>query len=386
MLVPSARQPLTIALVAVACLATGTATAEREHGTGSAAGTPPRLSLEADDLVVYLGARAQLQIAMLSGDDTLLSAGDAAEEPGFRLRRARLGVEAVYDEQFYASVVVDLLESEGTALHEAYVGWESRWFMAYGGLVKVPMSRSALLSSQSLQHASRPTGVKGIAPFQQLGMNLGAKFWRERIRLTTGFFNGMQREDSFAGGWTRIGPGLGNRFGGFAVAGRLDVEPLGALGSGASDLDHSRSPLLGIGGGVLFNRGETIRGLGFSADLAFKWHGFSLLTEYLQDFSEPAIEPTEETTQITRVTRRALVAQLGYAPIAGWLDVGFRFEMVDENTEIDDEGDFFAFGGTVSLFAFEGHLKVQLAYQHRMEREGATLDNDTFILQTEGRF
>ncbi len=375
-----------LVLPLVVCTLPLSALAEREFTTGESAGTPPPLSLKAENLEVRLGARAQLQLAMLTGDDALLSAGDAAEEPGFRLRRARLGVQAIYKERFYAAAVVDLLESEGTALHEAYVGWESRWLLVYGGLVKVPMSRSALLSSQSLQQAWRPVGVKGIAPFQQLGLHLGAKFWDEQIRVSAGFFNGLQRGDTFAAGWERLGPGAGNRFGGFAVAGRLDVEPLGTLGPGIADLHHSSDPLLGLGGGVLFNRGETIRGLGFAADLAFKWKGISLLAEYLQDFSKPAFEPTQETIEITKVTRRAVVAQMGYAPIKGWLDVGFRFEMVDTNTEIDDEGDFFGFSGTVSLYALEGHLKVQLAYQHRMEREGATLDNDTFVLQTEGRF
>ena len=362
------------------------ASAEREYGVGDAAGTPPSFLLEADNITVQLSGRAQLQIGMLVGDDALLVAGDAAEEPGFRLRRARFATEAVYKKNTHIALELNLLSGQGSPVHEAHIGWENEWLLAYGGLVKMPVSRSALLSSRSLQHVERPISVRGIAPSQQLGMIVGGKVWDERVRLTAGFFNGMHRGDSFAEGWEQVGPEIGNRFGGFAVSTRLDFEPLGVLGSGPADLGHSRDPLLGVGGGFFFNAGETVRGTGFAADIAFKWMGASLLAEFLQLQTEPAEMPTTVSSALTKVTMRGVVAQVGYAPVRDWLDVAFRFEMVDENTELENEGDFITLGGTVSLFAFEGHLKVQLYYRHRMEMEGKELDNDTFLLQTEGRF
>lgn len=380
------RNLLTVAATAaVLCLLPTDALAEREYSGQSSAGRPPRTSFEAGPLTLYLGGRAQVQAAFLAGDEALLSAGDAAEGPGFRLRRARLGVDGSVNRARFG-VEIDLLESQGTSLHEAYVGYDSTYALLYGGLVKVPLSRSALISSESLQMGDRAIGIDAIAPFQQLGMMAGGKIWDDRVRLLVGVYNGMTRGDTLAGGWRRIAPDKGNRFGGVAISARLDFEPLDLLGGGAGDLKQGTSPRLGIGGGFLWNGGETIESVAFSGDLAFKWYGVGLLAEFIQSTSKPVDEPTEDPGFIAETTSRAIVTQAGYAILANMLEVAFRFEMVDENTERDDEGDFFTFAGAVSGYILEGHIKVQLQYQHRMERNGLELDNDTFFLQAEGRF
>jgi hypothetical protein len=367
-------------------MAPGPASAERELSAQASAGTPPALQLDAGSLTVTFSGRAQLQLAVLAGEDALLSDGDLAEEAGFRLRRARLGMTAEYDKSVSIGVEVDLLESQGSALHEAYIGWENPWALAYGGLVKAPLSRSALTSSDRLQMAERAIGIRGIAPVYQLGVLAGGRFWDQRIRILTGAFNGMQRESTFAGGYSRINPSLGNRFGGVAFAARLDIEPLGLLGPGIADLSHSETPRVGIGGGLLINRGKSIHGMAYSGDLAFKWMGVSLLAEFIQDASEPADEPTQPSTLAAKTKRRVIVGQLGYAAIKDVLDISARVERVDENMDIEDEGDFMAIAGAASLYLAEGHLKVQLFYQHRREQHGKQRKNDALLLQTEGRF
>ena len=376
---------LTVLIVALTLLSS-TAFAERELSSMASAGTPPTLQLDAGPLSVTFSGRAQLQLAILTGEDALLSDGDAAEYAGFRLRRARLGMTALYNKTITVGVEVDLLESEGSALHEAYLGWENEMALVYGGLVKTPLSRNTLHSSRSLQLGERPIGIKGIAPFHQLGVLVGARMWGRKVRILTGVFNGMQRDDTFAGGYTRIDPSIGNRFGGVAFASRIDIEPLGLLGSGASDLTHSPKPLLGLGGGVMGNRGKTIHGLAFGGDLAFKWMGFSLMAEYLRDQSQPADEPTQSTTEQAETKRSVMSGQMGYAVIKNMLDVAARVEMVDENEDIEDEGDFLAIAGAVSLYLSRGHLKIQLFYQHRQEQHGKQRRNNVLLIQTEGRF
>ncbi len=366
------------------------ALAERSYsGTGDD-GRPPPLSLEAGPLTVYVNGRAQVQGAFLVGDDARLEDGDAAfENPGVRLRRARMGLSAKVH-RMRLGVEIDLLGS--LPLHEAYVGYDSRYALAFVGLVKVPMSRFALISSESLQLAERSLGVRHIAPFQQLGLTVGGKFWDRRIRLLAGVYNGMNRADNFGGGWETSIAKDGNRFGGFAVAGRLDIEPLGLLGDGPADLTQRRTFDFGVGGGVLLNKGETVEAMGFSADLALKTHGFALLYEFLQLTTKPTESPTRGTDTTAEVTRRAFVGQLGYTilPIdhkAGAVEVAVRGEMVDENVDKDDEGDHMAIAGAVSWYLLDGHVKTQLSYQHRMElTDGVELDNDVFMLNVEGRF
>ena len=376
---------MTAGVVYALCLLPTPAAAERDQSSVRADGRPPALFLEAGKLRLVINGRAQVHVAFLAGDDARLSDGDAAEEAGFRMRRARLGVGATY-KIFSIGLEVDLLESEGSALHEAFLAEDTKWTMASFGLVKVPLARTALISSEDAAFTEYGFGTRGLAPTQQLGATVGGKVWGGRIRLNVGFFNGLQRADTFTSGYLRIDPKEGARFGGFAFAARLDIDPLGVMSGGDHDIGHSQKPLLGIGGGVLLNRAETIQGLTFAADLAFKYKGFAFLAEYLQDSSKPAEEPTQSTGLTAEVTRRAVLVQAGYAPIKGWLDLGFRFEMVDENTEIEDEGDYFSLAGVVTGYFFEGYLKVQLFYQHRLERFGKVLENDVFLTSLEGRF
>ena len=361
------------------------ALAEQEVGGGATEGRPTPLTFEAGALQVQLGGRAQVQATFLAGDDSLLSAGDLAEDAGFRLRRARLGANALIHRARFG-VEVDLLESNGSALHEAYVGYDSQYALLMTGLVKVPFSRSALLSSESLQLADRALGVDGIAPFQQLGAVLGGKVWDDRVRLLVGVFNGMHRSGTFANGWDRIGPSVGNRFGGYALATRLDFEPLGLLGSGVADLAQSSSFRFGVGGGFLLNQGESIETMGFAGDLALKAYGVGLLAEFIQTTTKPTDQPTQTGGLSAETTSRALVAQLGYTALANTLEVAARFELVDENTDVEDEGDFYAIGAAVSGYLLEGHVKLQLQYLLRLENAGVELDNDSLLLQMEGRF
>ncbi len=372
-------------LLAAVLLLANPAFAERDYTGLRGGGLPPPFSLETDGITVILSGRAQVQGALLVGEDARLDAGDAATgNPGIRLRRARLGVEGeIYRARI--GVEIDLLRGS-SALHEAYLGYDSKYAIAYMGLVKVPMSRSALISSQSLQLSERSIGVRSIAPSQQLGLTVGGQFWNKRIRVLAGLFNGMDRAKTEVGGWARIDPTDGNKFGGFATAARLDVEPLGLLGSGIADLRKGRRFRLGIGGGFLYNGGESITALAYSGDLALKWRGLAFMAEYLASSREPTEAPTQTPPTTAEIESTALVTQLGYTILKNALEISTRFELVDENKALEDEGDFMAIAGAASYYLLDGHVKLQLSYQHRMESHGAELKNDVFMLNAEGRF
>lgn len=375
-----------IALLASLTLIPTMAAAERDYGTAPGGGRSAPLDWTFGDFKLTLSGRAQTQAALYVGDEARLEDGVPAEEPGFRLRRVRLGVEGTYGKYLTIGIEIDPLQSEGRALFEAYIGSEGPYWQAFVGMVKVPYSRAARLSTLDLPFAERATGITAIAPFHQLGLLLGGKAWDEKVRLDFGVFNGLEYGSSSLGGWTQLDPLQGNRFGGVAIAARFEFDPIGKMTAGSSDLDWAKKPLLGLGGGVLYNHGETIRTLGFGGDLQFKWYGAALLIEFLQMSREPVETPTSPTNQITPVKQRTLLVEASYAPIAQWLDLAFRFEMVDDNLELKDEGDFFGIGAAVTGTLFKGHLKVQAHYQHRRERSGLALDNDVFLLNVEGRF
>lgn len=362
-----------------------TALAERDYSGKRGDGRPPPLSLEAGPLTVFISGRAQVQGAFLVGSDARLGSGDAASEhPGVLLRRARMGLAGNID-RLRVGVEINLLQSD-QPVHEGYVGYDSRWAQAFVGLVKVPFSRSALISSEALQLAERAISTQMISPFQQLGITLGGKVWEDRIRLLAGVYNGMNRAETVAGGWARGNPRDGNLFGGFATAARVDIEPLGTLGAGVSDLQQTRDVRFGIGGGVLYNRGLSVQSLGYGADAALKAYGFSLMAEFMRLTTRPADSPTQGTSTTAEVTSQTISAQVGYAAIANLLEIAARFEMLDEDTELEDEGDSMAIAGTLSSWLLDGHVKMQLFYQHRLESKGTELDNNVLMLNVEGRF
>ena len=84
--------------------------------------------------------------------------GDPEDDPGFKLRRVRLGLEGADDTLSYGVVVgvsspydgVEASEDPSTSIQlvDAYGGFspmENLWFV--GGIQKVPLSREALIAS-----------------------------------------------------------------------------------------------------------------------------------------------------------------------------------------------------------------------------------------------
>lgn len=381
----------TLPVLAALTLTTG-ALAEQSYGSRQGSGRPTPLAFNLGEVTLTLSGRAQVQAALYVGDDARLSNGEVAEEVGFRLRRARLGLEAEF-RGLFVGVEADLLEADSSVLNEAYVGWNGDWtdggFTVTGGVIKVPMSRSALISSEALQDGERSLVIRGMAPEQQLGFSVSGRVWEDRVRLQAGLFNGMERDVTFAGGWSRLDPADGNRFGGFAGAARLDLEPIpgtSLLGDGTADLEQRTTAAFGLGGGFLYNDGPSTTTLAWSADLAFKGWGVGFLAEWIEQTTEPEEKPTQATALPVKTKSRGATAQLGYTILAHYLEVAIRADYLDDNTEVDDEGDLLNIGATLSGYLMENRLKVQLYYEHRTELHGADLANDVLLLQAEGRF
>ncbi len=315
------------------------------------------------------------------GDDALRSNGDSMQQPGFRLRRARLGVEGGFEDWLRFEVELDAFDQERTGgpLHEAYVDFRPiRYVGAVAGFQKFPFSYSETRSSARLAHLDRSLGTYAMAPSSTMGVVVYGEPWLGHLRVSAGVFNGLQRKPGFHEGYEPVGVTEGNKFERLSYVGRVDLEPLDPVGSEEADLTGSEHPRLGLGGAFFYNDGRSIATMGASGYLHFKWYGAHVFGEVLWDRSKPQTNPTSTVNTIpSEVERLSAQGSLGYV----WrkLGVAARLEYLDDNRDLETEGDEIVVAGTVTYYAVANFFKAQVEYQHRIERYGRSLKNDAVI-------
>ena len=354
-----------------------------------AAAAPARAGTADDaDLVILDGGQAQIrfigllqaQVAPYVGSQAFLVNGDPAESPGFRLRRARVGFggSAWGDTDFELSLQAS---PAGIDLLDAWVGWRGLTsFSVYAGARKIPFSRFALNSTRSNALIDRPLGVRAMAPFRQVGVTVEGDVGDGLLRWAAGVYNGFVRSTTFHEGYGEATALQGNRFTNLAYAARLDLAPFGPVGAGLADLDQG-SFRGALGGAVYYDDGKTIKTLGWEADLLVKIAGFHFAAEFLWDSADPATQPTTANVIPTTITRTSAVAELGYVILSAQLGVTVRGELLNDDTNVDNNGDEAIFTGGVQYYFHRNHLEAALEYTHRAELHGVKLDNDSLLLQ-----
>lgn len=338
-------------------------------------------TLKSGDFELQFHSRLQLWGGWV-GDDALLTNGDKMQEYGFRLRRARFGIDGNVTKQLSYALELDLFDQERTGgpLYEAFLAYETcPYATIVAGMTKYPYSKAENMSSAGLAHLDRAVGTFAMSPSQTMGVAIESKPWGEHLTVLAGVYNGLQRATSFHDGYESVGVSTGNRFERLSFAGRVDVEPLGPLGRGEPDLKKESSFRLGVGGGGFFNDGSSIRTWGASGTVHLKAWGFHLFSEVLFDHSSPRTQPTSSNTIKAEVDRLALQASLGYMILAKSLGVAARVELLDDNRDRDDEGDELIVAGTLSWYVVGNFFKTYVEYQHRQERHGQALGNDHAI-------
>jgi hypothetical protein len=342
------------------------------------------------DLIVLDGGFAQfvlnglLQTQFLPylGEDARIESGDPADAPGVRIRRARLGVEG------WAWGIVDWelsmqADSSGMQLLDAWVGY--RGLTGLGivvGAKKLPYSRYAMMGAGEGALADRPLGVRAMAPFRQVGLTLEGDLGNGLASWALGVYNGFSRAPSFNEGYRESTALDGNRFTRLAYLAHVELAPLGSLGDSIADFDRG-GLRVGLGGSFYFDHGKTVETLGFEVNLMAKISGLHFIAEYLYDSAEPAAEPTTTGTIPAAVSRQALITELGYLLIGDTLGLTARFELLDDNRDLDNNGDQIALTGGLQYYLRRQHLKTQLEFTHRSELEGLALDNDSLMLQVQ---
>jgi len=342
------------------------------------------------DLVLLDGGMAQikfigltqLEVAPFVGDEAFLLNGDAAERPGFRLRRARVGVAGTAwgDTDYELSLQAT---PDGIDLLDAWVGWRGLTsFAIYGGARKVPFSRFALNSSISSALIDRPFGVRAMAPFRQVGVTLEGDVGDGILQWAAGVYNGFVRGATFHQGYGVEAALQGNRFTNLAYVARLDIAPFGPIGRGLADLDWGGFRAA-VGGAVYYDDGKTVETLGWEVDLLVKVAGLHFAAELIMDSAEPATKPTTGNTIPTSISRMAAVGEVGVVILPEQLGVTLRCELLDTDTDVDDNGDELVFTGGLQYYFHRQHAKAAIEFTHREELEGVALDNDTLLLQVQ---
>ncbi|MFO0549100.1 MAG: porin [Polyangiaceae bacterium] len=327
----------------------------------------------------------QAQVLPYVGDDSLAREGDLSDSEGFRLRRARFGLQVDLLDQGRARVSVELGSREdGEArIHDAflaYVGFP--YLQVFGGALTVPFSRSAMASAGEQAMSERPLVVRSMTPGQQVGAVAHGEIANRAFIYDVGLFNGFSRSDRFFGGYAQNFAPLGNRFDGLAYTVRAATEPIGPLSASIADETHE-APRFGVGANYFYSDGSA-RGIhAFGGDALLHAAGFHLLAEFVYTVVAPKSDPAEPTGAVADVESLGFVGEAGYMILEDLLGIAARFEYIDAARAVDDEGDNWLVGASATAMFLDGMVRGTVEFTHREEIYGLSLDNDAALFQAQ---
>ena len=328
--------------------------------------------LETEDLELRFGSFLQVHTALYTGSEALISNGDVASEPGFRLRRARIGIEGRLGKKAGIFLNINLLEADtevGTVADAKLTYTVAPCFGLAVGTSKVAFSRGALLSSRSLVGIERPRSVGEISPSRRLGLTAEGSVLSGKLGYVASLMNGTE------------GFAPGNQFGGFLGAARIEVAPYG-------NPDTTKAGATGVGAGfsVLHDQGPSVKRDAVSVDLVGAFNGASLLLEMLCDRANPLQAPFGNPP-LAQTERCGMYAEAAYAFVMrGFpLQLTARVESFDDNRRLSDAGDQLLVSGGVNVQPIP-YVRVQLQYFMRKERAGIEQANDVLVASFQGAF
>ncbi|RME28976.1 MAG: hypothetical protein D6806_01985 [Deltaproteobacteria bacterium] len=315
-------------------------------------------------------------VGMVGADADSFSNGDAMSRDGFRLRRARLGIDGQITSQWKYSLELDLVDefSGGNVLLDASVTWiacRHAWIRA--GVGKAPFSRMLLTSSAKLQFVERPhwvgreNSVDGymLDPGRQLGLTVGGAV--AFLRWQVGVYNGTP------------GFSAGNFNDGLMYAVRLEGG-LGNLGTAEADFERS-GPRFAVGLNGYLNQAPAANVRAAGVDAGFKWQGLSVWLEAVWAKAVPDSRPAGTDTIMDETESWGMSAQAGYMlPFDDMdLELAARFAIMDDNVHFENEGDMWEVTAGVNWYLMKNNLKLMLDYVLKEELHGADLSNDAVL-------
>ena len=147
---------------------------------------------EGEGIEILVGGTTQFWAIPMLGEDALLDNGDVANAPGFRLRRARLGIAGTFPKYVTMELTLNPLDPHH-AVHDANITYQP---MAELGLVlgaaKVPYSRFQLDSSSKLRFYDRPMGTGEVAMDHRLGVAVQGSIAEGMLSYVAGIYNAAE--------------------------------------------------------------------------------------------------------------------------------------------------------------------------------------------------
>lgn len=300
------------------------------------------------------------------------SYGDPEDDPGLKLRRARLGLSGESKVLQYTVLVgvsspFDALVGgqHEVGLVDAFIGWapvEDLWFSA--GVAKPPVSREQLMSSSELTLAERAVSSEWMVPERDAGVWAD---WRSRgstrVRLRGGAYNG--NADFF---------GDDNNGKLFAARAELAHGPAGTYSTWGDEKGFT----LGVGADVFHDTDVATQTLGAGGDLILRVAGFHLLVEGRFATLDPRGSDIDMPGVLAPVSRIGGLAQLGYG--IGPVEPAVRFSLFDDDTQAKDNGDVAELNAGLTGHLLDDKVRVGGGYVLRLEMAGATVPNDTIRL------
>jgi hypothetical protein len=326
---------------------------------------------------ILFGGLLQVHLTPWVGPDALIENGDVATMAGFRIRRARIGFEAVLPFDTNIVIALNPLENDEDVgvLSEARLTWNASPFARISvGASKVPFSRGALLSSRDLTSIERPLIVTTITPTRRVGVTVEGDLMSGVIAYVASVMNATE------------GFAFGNRFGGLFGGARIEVSPFGRFD--ARPFVRPVQTGLSIGTSGFYENGPSITTKALEADLVASVAGFALTVEGLCDRRTPKDNPAVSPDIPDQIDRCGAYADLTYAfdVLELPLEADGRVEIFDDNTAIHDSGDLILFAAGLDAEIVPRNLRLQLGYLGKKQRFGPARNADAITLSLLGAF
>ena len=302
--------------------------------------------------------------------------GDPEDDPGFKIRRARIGLNGANDTWLYSVILGQSAPFDGVSAattgtarievvdaHAGYAPIKDLWIVA--GVQKVPVSRELIMSSQRIALVERSVASQWLIPGRDTGVLANYRVGREDLYglLSAGVFNGN--------GSLITDDNVGKMIAARAEFVMGEADPYRTFGKKegltfalAADFwrdDDVSTDTTGIGVDTIVRAGP----LSFTAE--------GRMADIVPD------DTTIDAPGVLAETRRlGALAQIGYT--IDHYEPAIRFSYFDDDTGVKDNGDVGEVVAGVTWNAAEASNRIGLGYIHRMELGGVELPNDSVRL------
>ncbi len=302
--------------------------------------------------------------------------GDPEDDPGFKIRRARLGGKGSLGKGFTYEVVVDAgspydawKEADTDVhLHDAMLGWQRGGLQLGIGQQKVPYSREALMSSGEILFTERAVVTEHMVPDRETGLTAAYRW--NGLGIDAGIFNGS-------------GSFIGDDNIGFLSGGRLSYTNAEA-GEDMVTWGEIDGLVYGVGANAFYNDDLATSTLGAGGDVIVRVAGLSALIEGHWANIQPTSTDIAPADVLDGTPRLGITGQVGYS--IGVFENAVRFAMYDDDMDTEDNGDIWELYGGTTIHLVDDHARVGFGYVHRHEMAGQTLPNDTIRLWVQAKY